>query len=257
MVDIETLGLPPTAPIVSIGAAIFDPASAGDIEETLFAPIALEDALQLGPVNPVTLRWWLEQPREVQAQLMATPSTEHGLHTALAQLGMLYLKHNCRGVWAKGTAFDVSLLDHAYSAIGLRAPWHYRDVLDMRTLYQMLRWKTNKKFRAEVYQRLQAIAAEILGKELPHNAEFDAVEQALAVQMLYAILRADGRITDPVSGVPLNVDELLVESENEPIGPEIGEQPKMEMPIPPDLSPIEYKGMNDFEFPTGGRDAGA
>lgn len=60
MVDLETMGKKHNAPIVAIGAVVFDPAT-GSIGESFYKVVCLESSVNWGAViDPSTVIWWLK-----------------------------------------------------------------------------------------------------------------------------------------------------------------------------------------------------
>ncbi|WP_137588747.1 exonuclease, partial [Escherichia coli] len=64
MIDLETMGKNPDAPIISIGAIFFDPQT-GDMGPEFSKTIDLETAG--GVIDRDTIKWWLKQSREAQS----------------------------------------------------------------------------------------------------------------------------------------------------------------------------------------------
>ncbi|EIN8137959.1 3'-5' exoribonuclease, partial [Escherichia coli] len=67
MIDLETMGKNPDAPIISIGAIFFDPQT-GDMGPEFSKTIDLETAG--GVIDRDTMKWWLKQSREAQSAIM-------------------------------------------------------------------------------------------------------------------------------------------------------------------------------------------
>ncbi|HHS8568169.1 TPA: RecE family exodeoxyribonuclease, partial [Escherichia coli] len=80
MIDLETMGKNPDAPIISIGAIFFDPQT-GDMGPEFSKTIDLETAD--GVIDRDTIKWWLKQSREAQSAIM---TDEIPLDDALLQL---------------------------------------------------------------------------------------------------------------------------------------------------------------------------
>ncbi|HIH3247349.1 TPA: 3'-5' exoribonuclease domain-containing protein, partial [Escherichia coli] len=80
MIDLETMGKNPDAPIISIGAIFFDPQT-GDMGPEFSKTIDLETAG--GVIDRNTIKWWLKQSREAQSAIM---TDEIPLDDALLQL---------------------------------------------------------------------------------------------------------------------------------------------------------------------------
>jgi hypothetical protein len=144
MIDLETLGIDPvTAPIIQIGAEAFD--LDGDGPRTDVPPFRLHvdpKSSLVAPFNRVinadTVAWWAETDPELLVQIMR--SKEKPLEHALAELSIWVLGLNSsapldvEGVWANGATFDVVMLEMAYKQAGMRAPWHFRAIRDVRTM---------------------------------------------------------------------------------------------------------------------------
>ena len=70
MTDIETMGKNPNAPIVAIGAVLFDPV-AGELGNQLYVKVNLEDAVRTGGVmDASTVLWWLQQDDAARVELL-------------------------------------------------------------------------------------------------------------------------------------------------------------------------------------------
>ncbi|WP_197278100.1 3'-5' exoribonuclease, partial [Escherichia coli] len=67
MIDLETMGKNPDAPIISIDAIFFDPQT-GDMGPEFSKTIDLETAG--GVIDRDTIKWWLKQSREAQSAIM-------------------------------------------------------------------------------------------------------------------------------------------------------------------------------------------
>lgn len=64
MIDLESMGKKPNAPIVSIGAVFFDPQS-GELGQEFYTAVNLESAMEQGAVpDGDTILWWLRQSSE-------------------------------------------------------------------------------------------------------------------------------------------------------------------------------------------------
>lgn len=68
MIDLESMGKKPNAPIVSIGAVIFDPQS-GELGQEFYTAVNLESAMEQGAVpDGDTILWWLRQAQKHDQQ---------------------------------------------------------------------------------------------------------------------------------------------------------------------------------------------
>lgn len=184
MVDLETLGITETAPIVSIGAVLFDP-QGNDTFEALYERaflrlIDIEDAIKVcGPAEGGTLKWWLGQKDEAIKRLV------NGEQVSLkAALSDLYIYSHVRGdrnpavaklplpthIWAKSPDFDCTKLDAACRKVQIKDPFFFSTRRCVRTA-QDLAFPNGElpEFKTGVH----------------HDARDDAVNQALMIQACY------------------------------------------------------------------------
>lgn len=71
MIDLETMGKKPNAPVVSIGAVFFEPQS-GEIGPEFYTAVSLESAMEQSAVpDGDTIIWWLRQSPEARAAICA------------------------------------------------------------------------------------------------------------------------------------------------------------------------------------------
>jgi hypothetical protein len=134
MIDLETLGTAPNAPVLSIGAVFFDP-STGELGRTFEESIDVEDAMQFGRLSGSTFKWWMAQSDEARkAAIRGTkPAAEvFGAFVRFAGNGF-----NLRP-WGNGASFDISIMDYAIPRILNRpAPWKFWNIRDCRTVKEM------------------------------------------------------------------------------------------------------------------------
>ncbi|EMU7664316.1 3'-5' exoribonuclease [Escherichia coli] len=134
MIDLETMGKNPDAPIISIGAIFFDPQT-GDMGPEFSKTIDLETAG--GVIDRDTIKWWLKQSREAQSAIL---TDEIPLDDALLQLrefidensGEFFVR-----VWGNGASFDNVILRRSYERQGIPCPWRYCNDRDVRTIVEL------------------------------------------------------------------------------------------------------------------------
>ncbi|ELM1222523.1 3'-5' exoribonuclease [Escherichia coli] len=134
MIDLETMGKNPDAPIISIGAIFFDPQT-GDMGPEFSKTIDLETAG--GVIDRDVIKWWLKQSREAQSAIM---TDEIPLDDALLQLrefidensGEFFVR-----VWGNGANFDNVILRRSYERQGIPCPWRYCNDRDVRTIVEL------------------------------------------------------------------------------------------------------------------------
>ncbi|EEC7288255.1 exonuclease [Escherichia coli] len=134
MIDLETMGKNPDAPIISIGAIFFDPQT-GDMGPEFSKTIDLETAG--GVIDRDAIKWWLKQSREAQSAIM---TDEIPLDDALLQLREFIDENSGEffvQVWGNGANFDNVILRRSYERQDIPCPWHYHNDRDVRTIVEL------------------------------------------------------------------------------------------------------------------------
>ena len=134
MIDLETMGKNPDAPIISIGAIFFDPQT-GDMGPEFSKTIDLDTAG--GVIDRDTIKWWLKQSREAQSVLL---TDEIPLDDALLQLREFIDENSGEffvQVWGNGANFDNVILRRSYERQGIPCPWRYCNDRDVRTIVEL------------------------------------------------------------------------------------------------------------------------
>ncbi|MBL4094923.1 3'-5' exoribonuclease, partial [Escherichia coli] len=134
MIDLETMGKNPDAPIISIDAIFFDPQT-GDMGPEFSKTIDLETAG--GVIDRDTIKWWLKQSREAQSAIM---TDEIPLDDALLQLREFIDENSGEffvQVWGNGANFDNTILRRSYERQGIPCPWRYYNDRDVRTIVEL------------------------------------------------------------------------------------------------------------------------
>lgn len=169
MIDIETMGLRPGSVIASIGAQVFDLKKRELVSDGgFYVVVDMADAQKQGlRIEAGTVAWWLRQSEAARQVLLVRGEW---LSTALAQLTNHFRGHGCVNAWSHGAGFDLVLLDSAYYACGLEAPWKYPAARDTRTLYALAGINPKEFFDPNA---------------TAHNALDDARAQAKAVIAAY------------------------------------------------------------------------
>lgn len=170
MIDTETMGTNPSAPIIGIGAVAFNLATC-ELGERYYANVDLASVVAQGAVMDAdTVMWWMKQPDEARRKL--TTGARLPVEQFLAEFSQ-WLDKSCvsvreRRVWACGIDFDNSKLSEHYRRAGLEAPWMFWNNRDQRTLRDLYKSKTEGVKREGTH----------------HNALDDAIHQ---VRQLFAI----------------------------------------------------------------------
>lgn len=170
-IDLETLGTEPGCVITQIGLSAFDANSFnGETHNTVSALIHVhpQNCIDLGMhVSWSTISWWLIQDQAAREKMAKATGN---LLIGACQETTSFIRDNCGPrvkAWGNGATFDVSLLSEAYRVAGLPVPWEFRDVRDIRTLYDL-------KPCANIVRPKPVVE---------HDAMYDAVAQAHLVQL--------------------------------------------------------------------------
>ncbi|EFF6410008.1 3'-5' exoribonuclease [Escherichia coli] len=131
MIDLETMGKNPDAPINSLAGKFFDPAT-GEMGPEFSKTIDLETAG--GVIDRDTIKWWLKQSREAQSAIL---TDEIPLDDALLQLREFINENSGEffvQVWGNGANFDNVILRRSYERQEILCPWRYTNDRDVRTI---------------------------------------------------------------------------------------------------------------------------
>ncbi|HGL5794878.1 TPA: 3'-5' exoribonuclease [Klebsiella variicola] len=185
MVDLETMGKKHNAPIVAIGAVVFDPAT-GSIGESFYKVVCLESSVNWGAViEPSTVIWWLKQSSEARSAIVNDDAIP--LQDALLQFRE-FVSDNVAGgskkaqVWGNGASFDNSILRSSYDCIAEDYPWEYWNDRDVRTMVEL--------GQAIGFDPKTTIPFE--GSR--HNALADAIHQARYVSAIWQRIIAGNQV---------------------------------------------------------------
>ncbi len=185
MIDLETMGKKHNAPIVAIGAVVFDPAT-GSIGESFYKVVCLESSVNWGAViDPSTVIWWLKQSSEARSAIVNDDAIP--LLDALLQFRE-FVSDNVAGgskkaqVWGNGASFDNSILRSSYDCIAEDYPWEYWNDRDVRTMVEI--------GQAISFDPKTTIPFE--GSR--HNALADAIHQARYVSAIWQRIIAGNQV---------------------------------------------------------------
>lgn len=195
MVDLETLATHVSAPILAIGAVLFDPTQLTNYDKLNADAILLlidpSDAVNTcGPVDGDTLRWWFRQDDAAIKRLVRGQALT--VRDALTQLWK-YSHSRIGGntwpipthIWAKGPDFDCSILQSACRATGIGYPFKFWTQRCVRTITDLAYPNGDPP---------KLVANDVV----KHDARDDAVVQAMLVQRCYAELKLGVGSTESV-----------------------------------------------------------
>jgi len=162
MIDLETLGTEPDAPIISIGAVFFDKKGLGeDFQVNLDINQQIKDGRKM---TGDTFKWWLEQENAAKRVFKeSATSTMWGL-----QLFYNWAFEQCSPrtmcPWGNGATFDISIMENILNQYDVEIPWRFWNIRDLRTFKEYVHDGKNVQFQGT-----------------PHNALDDAKHQARMV----------------------------------------------------------------------------
>ena len=189
MVDIESLGIKAGAPVVTIGATLFDPYACDSGEElmrrSLLIRVDVSDAIDLADhVSGGTLRWWFEQKDAAIKALVGDDAISmkeacRRLYDYCHDRGAYMNDREFEGItefpktnryWAKDPDFDMRLMEYFYEhpKVNMKMPWAFWSNRSVRTV-QDLAWPDGIRPDFEV-------------PGTAHDARWDAVTQAMTIQ---------------------------------------------------------------------------
>jgi exodeoxyribonuclease VIII len=144
MIDLETMGTRPNAPIVAIGAVAFVPdrqhkdgsVEAGGLYDKFYEVLDLTWAVRDGAImDPETVIWWLGQSDEARQAI-----TRRGIEPRVALTRFstwLSTLDTIEGVWGNGASFDNVILSETYTRLGMKTPWKFWQDRCYRTVKNM------------------------------------------------------------------------------------------------------------------------
>lgn len=181
-IDLETLGKRYDAPIIAIGAALFD-RTTGKVTSTFYEEVDFASAVRNCRPDGSTIAWWMQQKDAARAIFSDTRKADkRNLATALQMFGD-WARSATGGVpivWGNGATFDISIMEHSYDkgTVGLQEPWHFTNIRDMRTIWDLCEDVTGVRPDRDV--KFDGVK---------HHAKDDAVHQAKVIYEAFRLLR--------------------------------------------------------------------
>lgn len=167
MLDLETWGTRAGSAIRSIGAVVFNPDKpTAPLGAEFYCNVSDASCEAIGLVrDPRTVQWWSEQSEAASAALQVD---QVSIGEAMQRFTKWFEGVGGQYVWGHGASFDPVLLEAAYDACLLEAPWKFWDVRCCRTVLSMANRKPDRR-----------------SSDVHHNALDDAKAQARAVQAAF------------------------------------------------------------------------
>ncbi len=159
MIDLETLGIDPSCPVISLGAVFFD-VNAKQLGPSFYMALDVGEQMKYGRTpDASTLKWWMGQSGAAKKVFKeeAKPTAE------VLELFVKWVKANGTGVnpWGNGASFDISIMENIFKQYNIKCPWQFYNVMDVRT-----------------FKRFCAGNKKLQKSGVNHNALDDAVSQA-------------------------------------------------------------------------------
>ncbi|MCI4204271.1 3'-5' exonuclease [Dickeya dianthicola] len=177
MIDLETMGKKPNAPIASIGAVFFNPET-GELGERFYCCVDFENDMFNGAEpDGETIKWWLRQSNVARAEL--TRDDAYPICGAVDKFSDWLTDNadslNTLHVWANSPSFDCAILKSAFERTDTDIPWKYWNERDVRTI---------KAIGLSIMDIGRFLGtAETIG--VKHNALDDAINQVRLVSAVW------------------------------------------------------------------------
>lgn len=173
MVDLETLGNVNNSVVTAIGAIEFDPTN-GTMGESFYQVVDPTGQQEAGLViEASTVMWWMDQSEEARKAITHPDKGKLGLTQALEEFSAYWKKVSKKNYFWSHATFDAVVLRSAYDVCSIPTPWHYRNVVDIRTMVMLC----PKKLKEKLFS--------IPHTGTHHNALDDAITQAKYISTIY------------------------------------------------------------------------
>lgn len=134
MIDEETMGLPPTGALISIGACFFDMATE-TIGPTFQETINLATSIDAGmTVDASTIMWWLGQSQEARDAVRYSSSPLAAVLERFTAFIATHSRVEDVRPWGNSSTFDLTILSSAYDMVKQKRPWHFVNERCFRTV---------------------------------------------------------------------------------------------------------------------------
>lgn len=132
MLDLETMGTRPNAPIIAIGAVVFD---TNGIRRSFYENINLSIEVANGAViDPDTVMWWMAQSDDARHAL----TNGNAMTPSIALTNFADWLPKDAKVWGNGVDFDNVLLTECYRRHSLHQPWKFYNNRCYRTVKNLV-----------------------------------------------------------------------------------------------------------------------
>jgi hypothetical protein len=171
MIDIETLSTKPEAVVLSVGAVKFN--MHDEPVEKIHWRLSIDEQTEADrDISDDTLEWWSKQALAVRAEVF---SEDNRISVPEFFKELNRYVTGCDKIWCQGPQFDLVIIENLYRQFEHHWSWQYWQVMDSRTLFQVMKHFNFEDPRKGVQQDL-------------HNAAEDAYWQAIGVQKMYSAI---------------------------------------------------------------------
>lgn len=132
MIDIKTLSTKKNAAVLSIGAVYFN-RETGCAGDSFYVRISKDSALNCGVSDSDTLEWWGKQSQEARDEAFGGTLTAYDVACSFRD----FVKPDTK-VWGNGSIFDITILENWFEQVGVKCPWDFWNVRDVRTVVDWL-----------------------------------------------------------------------------------------------------------------------
>lgn len=141
MADIESLDVGPRSVVTQIALYGLDSDEDTLLDDRVWSFLPIQPQLDLihpRTISAGTLGWWMEQSDEARSMFQRSVLEDYDSLIVLMRHLTREFHSMTRGrtyeLWARGPQFDIVNIESLYRDCGMRAPWEYNQVQDLRTL---------------------------------------------------------------------------------------------------------------------------
>lgn len=149
MIDTETLGIGPTAVVLSLGATVFElePNTVNDFEKYVldgfYVKFNAKEQVHTyrRKIDASTIEWWKGQSEEAKAVVRPSPDDvlmADGLRALNAWIKTTGYNWNKSYVWCRGNAFDFPKIETMYEGAEVPSGFNTWKIRDVRTYVDVL-----------------------------------------------------------------------------------------------------------------------
>ena len=198
-IDLESLGKPPTAPVLTIGiSASTSPPDKPYRDFGARIGLTLPAAMKLGPITPDTLLWWMRQPARTQIDAFECEDGRFDdIESAAAELSSIMQeireKYAPLPCWLliKRPQYDLPLLENFLRAGGqdpAEVLGSFRAVIDFATEQLRFQWLAQQFLPPEQAEAFMHVERQPYA--VPHTALGDAYYQGFCLRTWEQRLKA-------------------------------------------------------------------